>query len=215
MHEAERQFRTIVDKMKMSAHGSAHLSELSELMRTLTKQKRPFLKQRLLQRVIPWDENKERKVWSNDKVADQNKYWFLQGYLIESRHVIGPNGVENHREWMVLSVDCDCVRAPYVSVGKITQAGDAQEERQRLSLASSFKTAKYFPVPPHEGVETWSIVDLETPFHLERANLQFTDAIQSLTVDGWHILNAVLQERYTRALDIQEARQLRTEEAGE
>ncbi|MEY4185750.1 MAG: hypothetical protein RIT02_784, partial [Planctomycetota bacterium] len=31
----------------------------------------------------------------------------------------------------------------------------------------------------------------------------------SLTIDGWHILNAFLQERYTRALDPGESEKLR------
>ncbi len=160
--------------------------------------------------MITWEENKARGVWESEEHAKKNMYWFLQGHVIESHHVVGPNGIENHIDWMVLSVDCDCVRSAYIYVGKIIPTSNEQEDRELLSLVSSFKTPKYFPLPPFEGMENWSIVDLETPFYIERVNAPFSTAIHSLTVDGWHILNAVLQDRYTRALNITEAERLRT-----
>ncbi len=214
MRDTEDLFRSILNKMRDSAHGSAHLGDLSDLMRSLKKQKRVFLEQRLLQKVISWDENKAQGVWDSEETAIRNRYWFLQGYIIESSHVIGPNRTESCRQWMVLSVDCDCVRAPYVHVGKIVQMGDERQDRELLSLAATFKTTKFFPLPPFDNVKEWSIVDLETPFFIERGKAPFSTAIHSLNVDGWHILNAVLQERYTRLVDRVEAERLRTYEAG-
>lgn len=205
----EDTFRSIVTKLRDTAHGSQYLGELSAFARGLKSRRQGFFADRLLQRAVLWDENKERGIWPNAQIAEQNQYWFLQGYLIRSQHVRGPGGHEDHTTWLVLAVDCDCVRAPYVGVAKVVLIGDDEPDKQALALASSFKTTKLFPIPPYEGNDRWGLADLETPFYLERAYVPFAVPLQSLTVDGWHILNAVLQHRYTRAVDISESERLR------
>lgn len=162
-----------------------------------------------MQDPIPWEFNKERKIWKTEEEARENQYWFLQGYVIDSGHVIGPRGVESHRRWLVISVDCDCVRAPYVYLGKIVPVDDSQESKERLSLASAFKSPRLFPVPPFNDSGSWSIAELETPYYVERKYIPLSTPRSSLTVDGWHILNAFLQERYTRAINDVESENLR------
>lgn len=208
--EKEQQFDEILAKMRESAHGSQHLGELSQLMKKLKKKKREFLASRFIIPATTWDENKEKGIWENDSEAEKNIYWFLQGYWIESTHVLGPAGKEDHQDWLVLSVDCDCVRSPFINLGKIYQISDDDEDdKRRLSLASTFKTTKYFPIPPTEERDNWSIVDLETPYFIENENSQFTNSVCSLSINAWHILNAVLQEKHTRALNIAESEKLR------
>lgn len=140
----EGRFRDILDELEKSAHGSPQLQEVTEFMRSLKKHKRDFLGNRLLQRAISWDENKGRGIWDTEEEARKDLYWFLQGYIVESSHVVGPNGVESDGRWLVLSVDCDCARAPYVNVAKISPTTNGQKDRERLSSATAFATTKFF-----------------------------------------------------------------------
>jgi len=205
----EDDYNRILSQMKTSAHGSRDLRELSDFLTSLKKRRRGLLEQKLMQEPIPWVVNKERNTWATEDQARQNQYWFLQGYVIDSSHVIGPRGIERHRRWLVLSVDCECVRAPYVSLGKIVPVDDSQESKERLSLASAFKSHRLFPVPPFNDEGVWNIAELETPYYVERGYIPLSTSLSSLTIDGWHILNAFLQERYTRALDPGESEKLR------
>ena len=205
----EAEFNRILLQMKTLAHGSRDLREMSKFLQSLKKQRRALLQQKLMQDPIPWEVNRERKTWATDDEARQNQYWFPQGYVIESGHVIGPRGVESHRRWLVLSVDCECVRAPYVSLGKIVPVDDSEESKLRLSLASAFRSPRLFPVPPFNEEGVWNIAELETPYYVERAYIPLSTSLSSLTIDGWHILNAFLQERYTRAINAEESENLR------
>jgi hypothetical protein len=205
----EDEYNRILLQMKTTAHGSRDLREFSRFLVSLKKKRRELLQQKLMQEPIPWEFNKERKIWKTEEEALENQYWFLQGYVIDSGHVIGPRGVESHRQWLVISVDCDCVRAPYVHLGKIVPVDDSQEGKERLSLASAFKSHRLFPLPPFNDSEIWSIAELETPYYIERKYIPLSTPLSSLTIDGWHILNAFLQERYTRAINDVESESLR------
>lgn len=203
------EYDRILSRIKTTAHGSRDLRDFSTFLVSLKKKKRELLAQKLMQEAIPWEVNKERNTWATEEEARKNQYWFLQGYLIDSAHVIGPRGVESHRRWLVLSVDCDCVRSPYVFLGKLVAVDDSQESKEKLALASAFKSPRLFPVPPFENAGSWCIADLETPYFIEREHIPLSTSLASLTIDGWHILNAALQERYTRSINDAESEHLR------
>ena len=82
-------FAEILGRLKKSAHGTSELFELTEFLRGLKQDKRPFLQSRFIEAAISWDLNKSRGVWETDEEANKNVYWFLQGSIIESSHVLG------------------------------------------------------------------------------------------------------------------------------
>lgn len=206
----EQQFGEILERMKASAHGSQELAELSDLLRGLKKQRKQFIADRFIEPAVSWDENRERGIWDDEAIAEKNKYWFLQGSLIESKHVVSPSGVAKHNDWLVLSADCDCARAKYINVGKVRQLTDSSDDKEILGIATALKTHKFFPIPPFSEHDHWSVVELEIPCFLERANYAaLTRTAFWLSNDAWHILNAVLQAKHTRALNIEESEKLR------
>jgi hypothetical protein len=203
-------FTEILERLKKSAHGTAELVELTEFLRGLKKEKRPFLQSRFIEAAISWDLNRSRGIWETDEEANKNIYWFLQGSIIESSHVLGPSGRSADLNWMVLSPDCDCARAEYINLGRLRQLSDSEADQNILSLASSLKSHRYFPVPPHGDVQAWSVVELDIPFYMERENRAFCKTNYWLSKDAWHILNAVLQSKHTRATNMSESERLRT-----
>jgi hypothetical protein len=203
-------FAEILGRLKKSAHGTSELFELTEFLRGLKQDKRPFLQSRFIEAAIPWDLNKSRGAWETDEEANRNVYWFLQGSIIESSHVLGPSGRSADLNWMVLSPDCDCARAEYINLGRLRQLSDSEADQNILGLASSLKSHRYFPVPPHGDVQAWSVVELDIPFYMERENSAFCKTNFWLSKDAWHILNAVLQSKHTRAINMTESERLRT-----
>jgi hypothetical protein len=55
-------FTEILERLKRSAHGTAELVELTEFLRGLKKEKRPFLQSRFIEAAISWDLNRSRGV---------------------------------------------------------------------------------------------------------------------------------------------------------
>jgi len=213
-NSTEEKFLQIVKRMRENSHGCKELGELSNLLRGLKKRKKNFIAGRFVRRSISWDENKEKGVWEDEAQADKNRYWFLQGSIIQSSHVIGPSGIAKHQNWLVLSPDCDCTRAEYIVVGKIRELGESDNDKDILGLATALKTHKFFPIPPHGNTEHWGVVEMETPYFLERANYAaMTRTSHWLSSEAWHILNGVLQLKHTRALNMSESEVLRTDKS--
>jgi hypothetical protein len=57
----EDDYNRILSQMKVSAHGSRDLRELSDFLTSLKKRQRGLLEQKLMQEPIPWVVNRERE----------------------------------------------------------------------------------------------------------------------------------------------------------
>src|SRR5262249_13022947 len=124
---------------------------------------------------------------------------------------------QRHELWLVLSPDCDCVRARYVQVAPVfpvyngMAADDARV--QRFGHALRLRTTKAYPVPPLLGDDDPGLrgyfADLEVPYYICEEHEGLATPYASMTVVGWHLLNALIQEKETRA-DIAESVSIRT-----
>src|SRR5712692_915321 len=124
MSSDETQFQKLIEGLAASCHGSAELGRIRSffeqtLKRTAECEK--FLLPRLMQGAILWEAIKET-VWEAPAKQEENRFSFLQGDVIETTmvSVLGraPSS-QVHSLWLVLSPDCDCVRAPYVRVARV------------------------------------------------------------------------------------------------
>jgi hypothetical protein len=230
-HEA--QFQSLVDDLAASCHGSVALAAIQSFLRnTLTKlaQREEFLLPRLMQAAIRWPEIKNH-VWPESTMQEKNRFPFLQGDVIGTTTVLALGIAEisqKHDCWLVLSPDCDCVRASYVRVAPVfaVRNGTAddlekgeerlehQQRLQRFGHSLSLNTPKAFPLPCLPGDDHSALkgyfADLEIPYYLDKDNKGLATPYASMTVVGWHLLNGLIQHKETRAVDIAEAVAIRT-----
>lgn len=172
-----------------------------------TNNREAFLRPRILQPAIKWLDVRE-SAWGTDEERAANQFSFLQGDLVESRFGYGLDGITNHSIWMILSPDCDAVRGRFVRVGVAYPIFKSMTNEDRWLLkykqALAFRNSKLFSVPWHGNHPELRgyCVDLESPHYL-RFDLadtrELVTQLASLTGDGWHILNSLLQEQTTRA----------------
>jgi len=98
---ASQAFEKITCNIGAMAHGHCGdgLNQLREFLSCLKKRKKDFLKTRLFQKPKSWDENRERGIWENQTVAEQNKYPFIQGDIVRSKNVRFPSGKGSIPTW--------------------------------------------------------------------------------------------------------------------
>lgn len=211
--EANQAFLEIIDDLKTSAHSGAVLARLRELFKILvtkTSGREAFLRDKLVQPPLDWHD-------LDVSARPAEPYPFLQGDIIETRLVDGLAGRSDHQLWMVLSVDCDAVRADFVRVARVlaVEQGSTGNEAQLLSFALKIGNHKLFPLPPipddDEAIIRGYVADLEVPYFLNcrEVDRNMPRQLASLTEAGWHILNALLFERVTRT-DLVEAQKIRS-----
>lgn len=63
--------------------------------------------------------------------------------------------------------------------------------------------------PEVDGFRTY-FADLTRPYFIHESGKNLATPIASLQVEGWHLLNALVQEKETRSVNVQEAVQIRT-----
>src|SRR5712691_11505020 len=120
----EEQFQSLIDDPAESCHGSAALGAIRAFLDDRLKktaQREEFLLPRLMQEAILWDGIKDQ-VWEDSTKQDANRFVFLQGDVIGTTTVLALGMAETSQEydlWLVLSPDCDCVRASYVRVAPV------------------------------------------------------------------------------------------------
>jgi hypothetical protein len=217
----EKQFAAIVAEMATHAHGSQKLPVLRQLLKTKldNTKRREFLAPRLVRDAILWAEKKDAQ-WETDELRNKNKFPFLQGDIISTTMVLALGSSEStqtHGLWMVMSPDCDCVRGEYVRVAPVFPVAKdetSSPEFAKLNVAFTLNSPKYFPLPPNiipnSGDLAGHFADFVTPYFLRRGDVGAAAQVASLQTDAWHILNAVLQDVTTRALDLAEALSLRS-----
>lgn len=222
-HSHADQFNSLIKELARSCHGSTELKAVkSFLAKDLVKtaDRESFLLPKLLQQAIIWDEVK-KSVWPDKPTQDANHFQFLQGDVIGTTMVLALGTAESNQDhdlWLVLSPDCDCVRAKYVRVAPVFEVFKGQksevEKTQRFGYTLKLASTKAFPLPPIPGDSDPDLrgyfADLEEPFYINKSDMGFATPYAPMTVEGWHLLNGLIQENETRAANIAEATAIRT-----
>jgi hypothetical protein len=222
----EEQFQSLIDALAASCHGSTALANIRAFLSTTLKKtahREEFLLPRLLQEAILWDGIRDH-VWEDVTKQEANRFAFLQGDVIGTTMVLALGIAETSQEhdlWLVLSPDCNCVRASYVSVAPVFPvfSGTTADQgwTQRFGHALSLRTSKAFPLPCLPGDDDPALrgyfADLETPYYIAADYKGLATPYASMTVVGWHLLNGLIQDKETRAADIAEAVAIRTPQA--
>jgi hypothetical protein len=218
---------TLIDKLRAliadlgeTAHGSEKIAGVRKFLKECSKQERvDCLRDLLFQEPIFWEEVKER-VWpGNPKNQEDNRFAFLQGDIVETTMVMVPGiafSGHEHGLWLILTPDCDVVRAEYVSVAAVHEVtADNKDYMARYSYASKLQRWKEFPIPSIPGEQGKSyFADLTKPNFIHKDSRELANPIASLYPEGWHLLNALIQEKETRAVNIDEAVKIRQRSAG-
>lgn len=113
----ESEFQLLIEKLSKTSHGVQHFSEVKDFLKEFagTEKRVSFLAKFLIQSKITWDLVKVR-VWKTEKEQDANKFAFIQGDVIETTLARGIGtalSANDHSLWLVLSPDCDCIRASF------------------------------------------------------------------------------------------------------
>lgn len=205
----EVKYKQIIEEMASTCHGSESLAKFREFLKGLsgTKTRLAFLLPRLFQEAKAWLDVKDH-VWSTVEKQDENNYVFVQGDIIETTKVLAVGETRSamqHQYWLVLSPDCDCVRAEYISVAPIFPK-DIEDGDAKVGLAAKLSGNKYFPISNFLSedstiFEPAYIAELSTPYYLLKRDKAYATVLKTCTVDGWHILNSLIQEKHTRAVD--------------
>ncbi len=215
------EFQELVKKLTENAHGVAYFSEVKNfLSKNLksTSKRLTFLDPFLSVSPISWEKVKDL-VWTEQKDRDDNKFHFIQGDIIETTTVGGIGKVRStneHTLWLVLSPDCDCIRASYIRVAPVfsVNKGDSDNYgkfKEFMSAAARFNSPKYFPlgIDPFEDGSEGLFADLTEPYFIAKSDKEIVTIHYSMKVVGWHLLNAVIKESETRA-NIQEGEKIRS-----
>lgn len=211
-----------IQNLVNNSHGSVGIPNIREELKKeeKTKEREKALAPFLVSKPISWEEIKE-KVWPNDSQAqEKNKFFFLQGDIIDTSMVLElgvTNSDQEHRLWMVLSPDCDAVRAKYIQVAKVLEVNSSEyneEERkvhkQNYSIATQLKSPHIFPLGKIFSEDDSSYYAVfKKPFFIDKEDKPYASVVLSLKTEGWHLLNALLQEKFTRSQNIDEAMKIR------
>ncbi len=208
-------FRSLIKNFGNTTHGSVALKSVREYLGNLGKSARreECLSAILFQEPIQWESVKDR-IWANDEAKqDANRFDFLQGDIVDTTMVLAPgiaDSEQTHSLWLVLSPDCDAVRATYVSVAPVFEI--TTELKSWYATALKLGSHRFFPIPfiIGDAPKKNYFADLTKPYFIHESGKKFAIPIASLQVDGWHLLNALVQEKETRSVDIQEAVKIRT-----
>jgi hypothetical protein len=113
------------------------------------------------------------------------------------------------------------VRAAFVRVAPVFAVfkGEKAESDKTQRFGNTLKLAstKAFPIPPMPGDNDLDLrgyfADLEEPFYISRSDKGLATPYASMTMEGWHLLNGLIQENETRAANISEATAIRTRQS--
>lgn len=196
MAQESEGFQDLIKKLTENAHGVAHFGDvkkfLSENLKSTSK-RMTFLDPFLSASPISWEKVKDQ-VWTEQKEQDYNKFHFIQGDIIETNTVCGIGKVRStndHSLWLVLSPDCDCIRASYMRVAPIFSVNKGDSEnyeafKRYLSAAATFKSPKFFPLgidPFEDGIEGL-FADLTEPYFIAKNDKEFVTIHYSMKVAG-------------------------------
>jgi len=220
---SSNRFQKLIDDLAKSCHGSHELIAIKAFLSTdlkKTSEREAFLLPKLAQAAITWDAVKE-SVWPDPAKREANRFPFLQGDVIGTTTVLALGIAESsqlHDLWLVLSPDCDCVRSAFVRVAPVFAVHKGSkidnDRSQRLGYSLKLGSPKAFPLPPLPGDDDLDLrgyfADLEEPYFITAQDKALATQYASMTIEGWHLLNGLIQENETRAADIAEATAIRT-----
>lgn len=220
---SEDQFQKLVNELAANCHGSQELKAVKNFLSIelkKTSEREAFLLPKLIQAAVTWDAVKD-SVWADHAKREANRFTFLQGDVIGTTTVLAlgmAESTQSHDLWLVLSPDCDCVRAPYVRVAPVFAvyrgARTDNDRSQRLGHSLKLGSPKAFPLPKLPGDDDNELrgyfADFEVPYFIAAEDKGFATQYSTMTMAGWHLLNGLIQENETRAADIVEASAIRT-----
>lgn len=217
--EEKLHFVAQVSPLEKESHGVAALVPLQGYFKDLPKIKRlAIIDEFFLREPIVWDSVKSN-VWpDNLEAQEKNKFHLIQGDIVETNLVEGLGtalSATQHDTWLVLSPDCDCVRADLILLAPVFHIDSNVQNtttKAAFSLAAGLSSMKYFPLGKDiflSGNKEGCYADLQEPYFLRKNNKASATVHFSLKKQGWHILNALLKHKETRSIDIQEAIRIR------
>lgn len=205
--------KKIILKIGENAHGNNDIIELKNALRKAKPQEIiSFWKKYGIRETINWNLIKE-KIWQNEEEQNKNQFPFLQGDIISSTFVsrlAQSRSTISHSLWIVCTPSCDIVRRKFIRVAPLFQVlndyKEATSSYHKFYLA--FKTALFyttfqrFSLPPMDQDNSNVLgyfAEFEEPFFLENEFKFSVTPVDSLTLMGWHLFNASLQQLETRA----------------
>ena len=220
--DADR-FNALIEALAKSCHGSNELKSVKNFLSDGLKKtaaRETFLLPRVLKEAITWDAVKN-SVWKDPADQNANRFAFLQGDVIGTTTVLALGMAETSQEhdlWLVLSPDCDCVRSAFVRVAPVFavhKGGKAENDlAQRFGHSLKLASSKAFPLPVLPGDNDPDLrgyfADLEVPYYITEQDKALATPYASMTVSGWHLLNGLIQDKETRAVNIGEATAIRS-----
>lgn len=222
----DERFNNLVEELAKSSHGSAKLAEVKEFLNKELKgtaSRESFLLPKLLQEAVVWKDVKD-SVWKSAKAKKENKFPFFQGDVVGTEIVMRLGEAETsqkHCIWLVLSPDCDCVRSSFIRVAPIFPVYSGNKStgaKQRFGHSLKLSTLKAFPLPklPSDTEDELRgyFADFGEPFYIEQRSTPMATPYAFMTVTGWHLLNAIIQEKETRAVNMEEAVAIRSKDIG-
>lgn len=89
----------------------------------------------------------------------------------------------------------------------IYSSSKSTEAKQRFGHSLKLSTLKAFPLPKlpsdtEDGLRGY-FADFGEPFYIEQGSAPMATPYASMTVTGWHLLNAIIQEKETRAVNME------------
>jgi hypothetical protein len=153
-------------------------------------------------------------VWLDPETREKNRFPFLQGDVVQTTQVqiVGdPLNSGQHDLWIVATPTCDILRSRFIRIFPIFlvkdsyQNGSGAEKNLFHTFALSMKlhSPKFFPLPglPWDNPSIiGAFADFSSsPAFIERTAIGLAAPLLSLTLMGWHLFNAILQEHETRA----------------
>jgi hypothetical protein len=169
----------------------------------------------LLSEPTEW-ENVKDKVWPNEQLKNENKFLFLQGDIIETTDIASVGTIRSditQSLWMVLNPSCEMIAgrgmesnrlfrvAPVTQVTFDEKQGKS-ENSQILQLSYKLKKPNCFPLsqlPGDDSTIFGGFAYLDARFFLEEEKCSSVVKIASLTLEGWHLFGAAIQNATTRA----------------
>ena len=210
----------LVKELAQNSHSVAKLSDVRSLLNgkfSSMSERLSFLSPYLLRDCIMWDDVKT-EVWATEDIQKKNKYHCLQGDIIETTLAKGIGyrlaDDEAITTWLVVSPDCDCVRANYVRLAPVFFVKKDTENygthKSNMSSAARLSSPKYFPlgIDIFEDGSEGCYADFTEPYFIKNEDKESVTVHYSLQSTGWHLLNAIIKESETRA-DINEGEKIR------
>jgi hypothetical protein len=219
-NELKEEFLSTIKEFALDAHGCCLLepirkffAEKFNIAKKKVADRALFLSSLILCDPIRFIDVKNQ-VWTTDEEQEKNNFPFLQGDVVQtiSVSVLGQvSSLLAHKNWIILTPSCDVVRKDFIRVAPVYLVEDffikGTNEQKNLynmfALGLKFANHRFFSLPTLlqgnntilGGVADFSAV----PAFIKREHARLATPITSLTLYGWHLFNAVIQENETRA----------------